>query len=144
MARADADRWAAEKAAVELAKADPERVPAEAAKPQAVAGRALSETDPARPETVLSYSAAELRMGFIYGLIGGPLLFTLGGFVFLLMHRKRMPARVAYGADEDNLAEIHRLVKIVLADQTRRDKASGDQSQAERAKPAEEQAVAVH
>ena len=143
-ARAEADRWAAERAAVELAKAAPERVPAEAAKPQAETRRAISETDTAKPETVLFYSAADLRMNFIYGLVSGPLLFTLGGLVFLLMHRKRTPVPVPNKADEDNLAEIHRLVKVVLADQTRREKVSGDHSQPERAKPAEEHPVAVH
>ncbi len=142
-ARAEADRWAAERAAVELAKAAAPRVPTEASKPEAGPQRARSETDSARAETVLLHSAAELRMNFIYGLISGPLLFTLGGLVFLLMLRKRTPAPLPDRADEDKLAEIHRLVKVVLADQTRLEKASGDPSQPERAKPVE-QPVAVH
>jgi hypothetical protein len=143
-ARVEADRWAAERAAVELAKANPERVPAETVKPRVKTERSLGETDSERPETLPFHSAAELRMSFIYGLISGPLLFTLGGFVFLLMHRKRMAPPLASRTGEDNLAEIHRLVKVVLADQTRREKASADHSQPERAKPAEAQTAAVH
>lgn len=142
-AKAEADRWAAERAAVELAKTAPERISAEAPKSQAGTERARGETDAPRPETVLSYSAAELRMTFIYGLVSGPLLFSLGGLVFLLMHRKRNTVPLPNSAGEDNLAEIHRLVKAVLADQTRRDKAPTNPSPPERAKP-EEQPVAVH
>jgi len=38
---------------------------------------------------MFALSATESRNSFIYGLISGPIIFSLGGFMFLLLQRRR-------------------------------------------------------
>jgi hypothetical protein len=46
----------------------------------------------------MALAAAESRMSFIYGLISGPILFSLGGLVFLLIERWRTNSRLRAAA----------------------------------------------
>lgn len=83
---------AADEAVAQSAKADAERANVDAIKTYAQAERPQQET--ARPiaNAALAYASAEARISFVYGLVSGPIVFCLGGVVFLLLNRKRRGA----------------------------------------------------
>jgi hypothetical protein len=85
--KAAADKAAAEKAAID--KLDAERAEADAIRAQADAERPRQEPEKTTIDAALAYAAAQSRISFVYGLISGPILFSLGGFVFLFLDRKR-------------------------------------------------------
>ena len=86
--RAAADKAAAERAERDFAK-DAERVQAEVTKVQADAERPQKSAENKTVDAMLAFSATESRTSFIYGLISGPIIFSLGGFMFLLLQRRR-------------------------------------------------------
>jgi hypothetical protein len=86
--RAAADKAAAERAELDFAK-EAERVKAEVTKVQADAERPQKSAENKTVDAMLAFSATESRTSFIYGLISGPIIFSLGGFMFLLLQRRR-------------------------------------------------------
>ena len=87
--RAAADKAASERAELDLVKAEAERVKAEVTKVQADAERPQKGAENKTVDAMLAFSATESRTSFIYGLISGPIIFSLGGFMFLLLQRRR-------------------------------------------------------
>ena len=86
--RAAADKAAAERAELDFVK-EAERVKAEVTKVQADAERPQKSAENKTVDAMLAFSATESRNSFIYGLISGPIIFSLGGFMFLLLQRRR-------------------------------------------------------
>ena len=85
-----------------------------------------AEANKITAEAALSFAAAESRMSFVYGLISGPIVFSFGGVMFLLLRRKRpvavaQPSRRAGQRPPDDQGDVHRMVAAVLAEQARRD-----------------------
>lgn len=58
-------------------------------------------------EAVMAYTAAESRMSFIYGLITGPIIFSCGGVMVLLLGRRRN-SRMARDAVAGTGSTFHR------------------------------------
>lgn len=81
--QAVAEKASAE-AAVEIARA-------EAARAQAQADQARSESERAIAEAIATVASAQSKIGFIYGLICGPVLLGAGAIAFWLL-RRRMQA----------------------------------------------------
>jgi hypothetical protein len=125
--KAAAEKAAAEQAAIDLAIAETERAKAEAIKAQADAERPGPEAEKTSTDAVLSYTAAEARMSFIYGLVSSPVCFGLGGLVFLWVHRRRSRADAPADASAPDHAsaagqrEFDRLVTAVLVEAKRRE-----------------------
>jgi hypothetical protein len=123
-----AEKAAADKAAIELAKADAERAKAASAKEQARPESAPREIASTTAASAAVYSAAELRMNFVYGLATGPALLGVGGVAFLFVRRKRSAPRMRSAiassdpANTGNQNEFDRLVTAVVAEQRRRER----------------------
>ena len=62
---------------------------AEVAKAQADAERLQKSAENKTVDAMFALSATESRNSFIYGLISGPIIFSLGGFMFLLLQCRR-------------------------------------------------------
>ncbi len=88
------DKVAKDLAARDLAKADADRASDDAAKEKTGAEHTAQEPARLTAAAALAYAAAESRISFVYGLISGPIIFSFGGIVFLLLSRRR-PAAVA-------------------------------------------------
>jgi hypothetical protein len=73
-------------------------------------------------EAAFAYATAEATMGFVYGLIAGPIIFCFGGVVFLRLSRQRSDAARREAATEKASLEDRRdrMVAAVLAEQKRR------------------------
>jgi hypothetical protein len=87
--RAAADKVATERAELDFAKTEAERVKAGITKVQADAERPQKSAENKAVDAMFASSVAESRTSFIYGLISGPVIFSLGGFIFLLLQRRR-------------------------------------------------------
>jgi hypothetical protein len=127
MDRAAARKTTAEKAVLDPAKHDADRTNADPARTVTEAERVPPDATKITAEAALAYAAAESRMSFVYGLISGPIIFSFGGAMFLLLRRKR-PADVArpqttspVNDRRDDQGDLHRMVAAVLAEQARRD-----------------------
>ncbi len=127
MDRAAARKTTAEKAVMDPAKHDADRTNADTTKAMTDAERVPPDATRITAEAALAYAAAESRMSFVYGLISGPIVFSFGGAMFLLLRRKRTvdvarPQAAAFGDDRrDDQGDLHRMVAAVLAEQARRD-----------------------
>ena len=129
-AKAAMDRPVAEKAtadhpAMDPAKDDAAPVNAGAVKTAPDAERAPHEPAKTTAEAALAYAAAESRMSFVYGLISGPVVFSFGGVVFLLLRRKRpvattQPDAASPRARRADQSDLDRLVAAVLAELAQR------------------------
>ncbi|MBX9830080.1 MAG: hypothetical protein K2Y27_34435 [Xanthobacteraceae bacterium] len=62
---------------------------AEAARVQAEAERARNEAERAVAEAIATVASAQSKIGFLYGLISGPVLIGVGAVVFLLVRRRK-------------------------------------------------------
>ena len=87
--RAAADKAAAERAELDIAKAEAERMKVGITKAQANLERPQKSADNKTVDAMFASSATESRTSFIYGLISGPIIFSLGGVMFLLLQRRR-------------------------------------------------------
>lgn len=87
--RVAADKIAAERAELTFAKAEAERVKAGLTKVQADTERPQKSAENKTVDAMFASSATESRTSFIYGLISGPIIFSLGGVMFLLLQRRR-------------------------------------------------------
>ena len=89
--RAAVETTPADKFAADSAKPDSERANVDAAKALGEAERPRQEaaTTPPAEAAFASFAAAESRISFIYGLISGPIIFSFGGVIFLLLSRRR-------------------------------------------------------
>lgn len=144
--KAAADKKAAERTAMDLdwAKADAERTPATPVKTPAVAEREPKETEAARSNPELAYSAADLRMSFISGLIGGPALLGAGGLFFFMRRKRKAEAAQADAVSSEpasDRGDFDRLVTAVLDELVRRDSEARKLPLPERKPRAEEAAL---
>ena len=64
--------------------------------PPAASDRARPSAEKAEVSAAMAYAVAESRLSFVYGLISGPVIFILGGVVFLPWSRRRtiVPPRI--------------------------------------------------
>ncbi len=127
MDRAAARKTTAEKTAMGPAKHDADRTSAGPTRTTTDAEFVPPDATKITAEAALAYAAAELRMSFVYGLISGPIVFSFGGAMFLLLRRKRTVdvawrQAAAPGTNRrDDQGDVHRMVAAVLAEQARRD-----------------------
>ena len=125
--KAVAETVAAGKATKVSAKAGADPASVDPIKAKADAAYAPQEAATATAEAARASAAAEPGMSFVYGLISGPLIFSFGGVVFLLLSRKRTVAVAppqAVAPDNTGRADrsdFDRLVTAVLTEQQRRD-----------------------
>jgi len=122
-----------QRAAVQ-AKADAERRRAEELRQQTQTPRHEATTQNDTPhissEAANAYAAADLRNSFLYGLFSGPLIFCLGGLVFMLIQRRYAAAQLkpAGAAEPTSLKaepgareiDLDGLVRAVVAELKRR------------------------
>jgi hypothetical protein len=125
--KAIAEQAAADKAAMDFQKTNADRAKVDAIKAQADAERPRQEAERTTAEAAIASAAVESRMSFIYGLISGPVIFCLGGVVFLFLNRKTSipdakPKVAALGnAGRETRIELDRLITTGAAGQKRRD-----------------------
>jgi hypothetical protein len=125
--RTIAQQAAADKVAMDPAKDDAAPISADAVKATTDAERAPPVAAKMTADAALAHSAGEARISFVYGLVSGPIIFSFGGVVFLLLRRKKAvdvarPEAAAPGNDRRNdQGDFNRLVAAVLAEQARRD-----------------------
>ena len=125
--RAAARKTTAEKIAMGPAKHDTDRTNAGPTRTTNDAEFVPPDVTKITAEAALAYAAAESRMSFVYGLISGPIVFSFGGAMFLLLRRKRTVdvawrQTAAPSSDRrDDQGDVHRMVAAVLAEQARRD-----------------------
>jgi hypothetical protein len=146
-AKAATDKAVVDNAAVGLARADAERATAEAQKARADAERARKEAEKTIADVGFALAAAESKIGFIYGLMGGLVLLGLGAIVFLVTHKKKntentkSEAATAESDSREKQSEFDRLVAAVLNEQKRRDRKAPKPGASVRKQPAEEPAL---
>jgi hypothetical protein len=133
--------------AVDLARADAERATAEAMKARADADRARKEAEKTIADVGFALAAAESKLSFIYGLMGGLVLFGMAAVVFLAIRRKpnaepvQPEAATPESESRDKQIEFDRMVAAVLDEQKRRDRKAIKPSPPVRKQPVEEPAL---
>jgi hypothetical protein len=126
-AKAAAEKAVSGNTAVDLARADAARAMAEAMNARADADRARKEAEKTIADVGFALAAAESKLGFIYGLMGGLVLLGSGLIAFLVVRRKRnagntQPEAATPKSDSrEKKIEFDRLVSAVLDEQKRRD-----------------------
>jgi hypothetical protein len=132
--KAAADKAAADQAIAEqaladqmgMAKAEPGHPKVEVIKTKTEPERLRQETTKTTAEAAFAYVAAEWTMGFVYGMVAGPIIFCFGGVVFLLLSRRRSDTVAGRGTTAPDKASLDdrrdRMVAAVLAEQKRRDR----------------------
>ena len=124
--KAASDKTAEDRPAIERARADADRATAEAVRMQADAERVRKDAEKVIADVGFALAAAESKISFVYGLMGGLLLVGFGAIGFVVL-RKRMSKEMVQpvmpaSAYRGTQSEFDRLVAAVIEEQKRRDK----------------------
>ena len=143
--KAVSEKTADDRVTTERVKADAERATAEAMQMQAEAERARKDAEKVIADVGFALAAAESKVSFVYGLMGGLLLMGFGAVGFVVM-RKRMSGEtaqpnVATFVNRGTQGEFDRLVAAVLDEQKRRDSRTPRQAVTSIERRAEEPAL---